>query len=330
MGAETEMEDVAIGLLDELHSGTIKVADMIGPVDSKPLVISIIIIIASILIFYFYKNRTEYEDISVGLSIEQSLSQESPSADFRVLNPATFKTFKLIKSTKASHNTKLLRFEIPPSKSIGLPIGRHISAMIHVDGHKIIRPYTPVSRPDEIGYFELLVKSYAFGKMSTHLCSLKIGDTLEVRGPVGRFKYAPNMYHHIGLICGGSGLTPCLQVIRCIFEGTDAGIENTKITLLYQNRTESDILLKDSLEELRQKHSERLSILYFLSDPSKDWGLSLGNERRGYIDTKVITDVLHLNGCDFVGVCGPSGFNEKMIEQLVDVGFEKEKNIYVW
>ena len=68
------------------------------------------------------------------------------------------------------------------------------------------------------------------------LFSKKVGDSLEIRGPVGRFKYAPNQCKHMGLIAGGTGLTPCLQVIRCVFEGKDFAEDKCKFTLYYQNR----------------------------------------------------------------------------------------------
>ena len=48
-------------------------------------------------------------------------------------------------------------------------------------------------------------KSYEFGKLSTYLHSLKVGQGVEVRGPVGRFKYEKNSFRRIGLIAGGTG-----------------------------------------------------------------------------------------------------------------------------
>ena len=66
---------------------------------------------------------------------------------------------------------------------------------------------------------------------------------MQVRGPVGRFKYTQNMCHTIGLLAGGTGLTPCLQVIRTILEGPGAENDLTNFIFFYQNRTEEDILL---------------------------------------------------------------------------------------
>lgn len=41
---------------------------------------------------------------------------------------------------------------------------------------------------------------------------LAIGDTINARGPKGQFNYTPNMCREIGMIAGGTGLTPMLQV----------------------------------------------------------------------------------------------------------------------
>ena len=41
---------------------------------------------------------------------------------------------------------------------------------------------------------------------------LSIGDEINARGPKGQFNYTPNMCRAIGMIAGGTGLTPMLQV----------------------------------------------------------------------------------------------------------------------
>jgi cytochrome-b5 reductase len=46
---------------------------------------------------------------------------------------------------------------------------------------------------------------------------LKIGQEMAVRGPKGNFNYTPNMCRAIGMIAGGTGITPMLQV--CFFMG---------------------------------------------------------------------------------------------------------------
>ncbi len=62
----------------------------------------------------------------------------------------------------------------------------------------MVRAYSPISSNDETGYFELVIKVYwagqleAFpdgGKMSQHLESLVIGDSIEAKGPMGHITY---------------------------------------------------------------------------------------------------------------------------------------------
>lgn len=71
----------------------------------------------------------------------------------------------------------------------------------------VIRPYTPIDS-DDVGKFELLVKKYEQGNMSKHLHEMKIGDVLEVKGPIIKFPYTANSKSNIGMIAGGTGLTP--------------------------------------------------------------------------------------------------------------------------
>jgi cytochrome-b5 reductase len=285
-------------------------------------------------------KKEEGEDKSLGLKQEENQDLEvkvpaSNEKDLRVLHPVNWKPFQLIESTQTSHNTKLLKFQIPDHQSLGLPVGRHLSVMAHIDGNKVMRPYTPVSRPDEIGSFSLLIKAYEFGRMSNHLFQLQVGDSLEVRGPVGRFKYTANMHKHIVFVCGGTGLTPCLQVIRWILEGPNHLEEETRLTLFYQNRTVEDILLLSTLERLEKSHS-LLKIFYYLSDPPSTWGISaeveeVRRERRGYIhEDNMRSEHVFPEKCDQICICGPSGFNEKMVSLFERLGFDNGKNIYVW
>lgn len=302
-------------------------------------------------------------DVSVGLRNEELRSSASCTSlaaaaqDERVLSAAAFREFKVLKVTKVSHNTKLIRFEIPHGKSLGLSIGRHITVRARINNHdgeagsadtstKVMRAYTPTSRPDQQGYFDLLVKSYEYGKLSPYLHCLRPGSAVEVRGPVGRFKYSPNRYtapQSMGLIAGGTGLTPCLQVIRCVLEGqgdkSSAVEDKTCFTLLFQNRTEEDILLREELDALVAKFPKRLRVIYFLSNPTgSEFGASqakggarsnttsdgYGTEVRGYINEQVVQSILRPERCPYVCVCGPSGFNACVKKLLEGVGHVDE------
>eukprot|EP01041_Mallomonas_annulata_P004429 gene4429-8818_t len=295
-------------------------------------------LIVVILTYFLFKKGSGTKDdqtIDVSKSLKKAdIAVDDSLTKDKVLNPLTFQNFKLIDVVTISHNTKLLKFKIPGSQSIGLPIGRHISVRAVIDGNKVTRAYTPTSRPDVKGYFELLVKSYEFGKMSSHLHTLKVDQELEVRGPIGNFKYVPNKYPTIGLIAGGTGLTPCLQVIRCVLEGPDAAQDNTNFILFFQNRKHEDILLHNELQELQLQHPQRLAIIYFLSNPSDhpSWGkTNTHTEKIGYISQEMISSYMSPEKCPLVCICGPSGFNDAMKSLLIQSGHIADNgSIYVW
>ena len=77
--------------------------------------------------------------------------------------------------------------------------------------------YTPTSLNSTTGYFDLVVKAYPPGGgdgVSSYITSLKPGDNIEVKGCYTKKKIVANQYKQIGLIAGGSGLTPMLQVAQ--------------------------------------------------------------------------------------------------------------------
>ena len=127
-----------------------------------------------------------------------------------------------------------LRFALPTEQHIlGLPIGNHFFVNATIDGSPCMRAYTPTSLDDDVGYLEMVIKVYFRnenprfpdgGKMSQHFESLKIGDTIDIKGPIGHFTYLGRgkfKLHNelracesMGMICGGTGITPAFQVPR--------------------------------------------------------------------------------------------------------------------
>ncbi|XP_010535871.1 PREDICTED: NADH-cytochrome b5 reductase-like protein [Tarenaya hassleriana] len=224
------------------------------------------------------------------------------------LKPDTWLEFKLQDTARVSHNTQLFRFSFDPSAKLGLEVASCIltRAPIGYDSEGktkfVIRPYTPISDPEAKGYFDLLIKVYPEGKMSQHFASLKPGDAVEVKGPIEKFKYSPNMKRHIGMIAGGTGITPMLQVIEAILKNPE---DKTQISLLYGNVSPDDILLKQKLDALQAKHPN-LKVYYTVDNPTKNWKGGVG-----YISKDMALKGLPPPADDtFVLICGPPGMME--------------------
>ncbi|KAG0160969.1 hypothetical protein PDIDSM_8501 [Penicillium digitatum] len=203
----------------------------------------------------------------------------------KVLNPTEFQNFVLKEKNEISHNVAIYRFALPRSTDIlGLPIGQHISLAATIAGQpkEVVRSYTPISSDNEAGYFDLLVKAYPQGNISKYLTELKIGDKMKVRGPKGAMVYTPNMCRHIGMISGGTGITPMLQVIKAIIRNRprNGGNDTTKVDLIFANVNPEDILLKDQLEAL-EKEDDGFRVYYVLNNPPEGWtgGVALSPDK---------------------------------------------------
>lgn len=111
------------------------------------------------------------------------------------------------------------------------------------------------------------------------------------------------------------------QMIRRICEDPR---DDTKVTLLYANKTEEDILLRDELESLARDHSDQLSVYHTLSGPPQDW-----KQGEGRITKQLIEDRLPKPAGDDskILLCGPDGMMMAMRDVLLDIGFKKPVSI---
>ena len=140
-----------------------------------------------------------------------------------------------------------------------------------------MRSYTPISSDEDRGYFDLLIKSYPTGNISKHMATLKVGQTLRVKGPKGAMVYTPNLVKHIGMIAGGTGITPMLQIIKAIIRNRpkNGGNDTTKVDLIFANVNSEDILLKEDLDALAQEDSG-FRVHYVLNNPPEKWDGGIG------------------------------------------------------
>jgi cytochrome-b5 reductase len=189
-------------------------------------------------------------------------------------------------------NLHSYRFKLPsPNSILGLPIGQHISIAATLPqpegpNKEIVRSYTPISGDHQPGYFDLLIKSYPTGNISKYMASLIVGQTIKVRGPKGAMVYTPNMVRAFGMIAGGTGITPMLQIIRAVIRGRPTG-DNTEIDLIFANVNNEDILLKEDLDQLA-KEDKGFRVHYVLNNPPENW-----NGGVGFVTPEMIT-VSHL------------------------------------
>ncbi|XP_077424664.1 NADH-cytochrome b5 reductase 2 [Vanacampus margaritifer] len=261
-----------------------------------------------------------------------------------LLDPMVKYPLKLIDKQEISHDTKKFRFGLPSSDHIlGLPVGQHVYLSAKVNGCLVVRPYTPVSSDDQQGYVDLVVKVYyknthpSFpdgGKMSQYLDNMATGDVINFRGPngllvyegKGQFSIRPDKksearklkFKHIGMIAGGTGITPMLQLIRTI---TADPTDNTMCHLIFANQAEKDILLREELYEMEKSHPDKLKLWFTLDKPSEGWKYS-----SGFVTSTMIKAHLPAPSADvLVVLCGPSPMIQNAcLPNLDELGYKTE------
>ncbi|KAG6367994.1 hypothetical protein INS49_002194 [Diaporthe citri] len=215
-----------------------------------------------------------------------------------------FLSLKLDDVEIVNHNTKKFRFKLPEDDMVsGLEVASAILTKFKPEGDAkpVLRPYTPTSDEGTKGYIELIVKKYPDGPMSSHLHTLVPGQRLDFKGPLPKYPWSENKHEHIALVAGGTGVTPMYQLCRAIFNNPN---DKTKVTLVFGNITEDDILLKKEFQELENTYPQRFRAFYLLDQPPKDWAGG-----KGFINKELLKTVLPgpKDGNVKVFVCGPPG-----------------------
>ncbi|EGF83391.1 hypothetical protein BATDEDRAFT_15558 [Batrachochytrium dendrobatidis JAM81] len=239
------------------------------------------------------------------LSPKQIAWKEAPVA---ALDPTTFKPFTVREIVDVNHNTKILRFALPEEATeLGLKAASCCTTKfvkgLKEDGKPdvVIRPYTPLEDPAKgyTGYFDMLVKKYPDGVMSSYLHSRQVGDVVEIKGPFSKFEYKANEFKHIGMVAGGSGITPMVQVIQKILSDPT---DKTKVSLIFANVTEDDIPLRPYLDKLAKEHPGQINVFHTLDKPPAGW-----QQGSGYVSEDMLKKHMPAPGQGKVYFCGNPG-----------------------
>ncbi|KAH9260192.1 hypothetical protein BASA81_001361 [Batrachochytrium salamandrivorans] len=227
--------------------------------------------------------------------------------------PHAKRTVKVAQKSALSQNVFEFKLEYAPATlALDLPVCKHVCVFAKDDQDKeFSRKYTPTRHGP--GWFQLIVKIDKTGKMGKALDLVRVGDTMQVAGPVGleeylghgRFKVAnQRQFTHLLLIAGGTGLTPFLQLVRTILRNSEK--DSTNIHLLSCNSTLQDVFLRKELENLQHCFPERFHVWFTISQPpSSSWPYSVGRISHELIQNQYANLP---QATTLVSICGPPAF----------------------
>ena len=109
------------------------------------------------------------------------------------------------------------------------------------------------------------------GRFSEWLVNeVRPGDQVEVQTPRGSFRAAPDGGRHL-CIAAGSGITPMMSIASTVLSHPDS-----RLTLLYGNRTTSSVMFAEELADLKNRYGARLDLVHVLSREPRDVELFSG------------------------------------------------------
>jgi ferredoxin-NADP reductase len=187
--------------------------------------------------------------------------------------------------------------------------GQHVDVRLTAeDGYSTQRSYSIASTVDG-ERVELTVQRVVDGEVSPYLVDvLKVGDPLEMRGPVGGyFVWRPANTAPVLLVAGGSGVVPLMAMIRA----RAAARSRVPFRLIYSARTADDVIYASELRRLP------------------------GGVDVAYVHTRVLGRRIGVADVNTHGwpasfepdcfVCGPTGFVETVADILVALGHDPRR-----
>jgi len=167
----------------------------------------------------------------------------------------------------------LTKLELTSPDKLEFEAGQYVSIKVNERGER--RSYSMVSTPDITHGVTLVAEMIEGGLGSGYWKQVKIGDTLELLGPLGRFTLVHNPPAHDNLlfVATGAGITP----IKCMIEDLLLNKhESRPMRLVWGMRSERDIFWFDNFDRLSAEHPNFV-FDPVLSQPSETWALCQGH-----------------------------------------------------
>jgi len=123
----------------------------------------------------------------------------------------------------------------------------------------------------------------------------------------------------VGLVAGGTGIAPLFQLATALLD--DPSGYTTDVHLLFVNRKEEDILLRDRLDEMVVAREGRFRVTYSLTSLEEEEEEEAANDSTGAVTTKLekgrgsvsmiqksLPPPTKGDGSTMILVCGTDGF----------------------
>jgi ring-1,2-phenylacetyl-CoA epoxidase subunit PaaE len=198
--------------------------------------------------------------------------------------------------------------------------GQYLTVRRMMEGEEVRRAYSICSGLDD-AEIRIGIKRVPGGAFS-HWAhdEAKPGDTLDAMPPEGRFTLMPDAVAAprtvLGVACG-SGITPVLGIARSLL----AREPGSRFVLLYGNRATADIMFREALEDLKDRHLSRFSVIHVLSREKHELA-ALHGRLDGARIAALLPGLCEPGAVTEAFLCGPEGFAQSARAALEALGLD--------
>jgi ferredoxin-NADP reductase len=207
---------------------------------------------------------------------------------------------KVVEMRDETPTAKTLRVQVP--EPAHFRAGQHYTIRLTApDGYTATRSYSVASAPNDSNVLEFTIERLESGEVSTFLHdALEVGDTLEIRGPIGGWFVWDGTSRAL-LLGGGSGVVPLMSMLRLARNNGNADA----LRLVVSVRKPGDLYYADEI------NGPQTDVIYTRAAPpgsARPPGrLAAGDIPKSYLDTTAF-------------VCGSPPFADAASHLLVELG----------
>ncbi|MCB2043510.1 MAG: phenylacetate-CoA oxygenase/reductase subunit PaaK [Rhodoferax sp.] len=197
--------------------------------------------------------------------------------------------------------------------------GQYLTLRTRIGDEEVRRSYSICSAVQD-HCLRVAIKRVPGGVFSNWAAEqLRPGVSIDVMPPQGQFHLPlqADAQRHVVAFASGSGITPVLSIVK----STLLAEPQTRVTLVYGNRSSGAIMFKEELEDLKDRYLGRFNLVWIMSRETQD--IDLFNGRIDYDKCcQLLVHWLDPTDIDAAFICGPQDMMQAAERALRDNGVD--------
>jgi ring-1,2-phenylacetyl-CoA epoxidase subunit PaaE len=236
-----------------------------------------------------------------------------------------YQPLKIAEVARETADAVVVALEVPPAlaEAFHFKPGQHLPVRASIDGAEQRRTYSICCAPGASA-LRIAIKRVAGGAFSNWANDrLRAGGILDAMPPAGRFvlPQTDGSARHIVAFAAGAGITPILAMVEHVL----ATEPETSFTLVYGNRGPESIMFRQQLEDLKDRHLGRFTLLYVLSRNEESSAPLLEGRITGDKVKAFATSLFKPGEVAHFFLCGPGSMIKEVRNALFELGVPRDR-----